>query len=676
MFNRLKQFGSLVGSLRVRSIMGRASILAVVPLALAACESGNNNNNNGGAANELAPEDEMFPPLTDRDSLFDGAPDNSELPLEGKFDAVYPPKFDLIADQSPMRNQARRGVCSIFSTVGLMESLYIKEGTIKEPDFSEQFLQWSVKEEVGAFKTTGGSNASSNLEAIHRYGIVEESVSPYEPSGWTTSNDERCTGDDRPTVCYTNGTPSDEALAAPRFKLPRGRYVNSRVKSIKAVMTEKKVGVIAGMDFFYQSWNHGGSTLPTNRDHFSEGYVLYPNDADKAKSLEKRAGHSILLVGWDDELEVEVMDENGKAMLDEAGNPVTEKGFWLFKNSWGTGGFGLRNPHGVGYGWLSYRYVEEYANTYTSDVPTLDLVENCTDGKDNTFNQLVDCLDPSCGENDACREKGTVFANTTEMPIPDGKSSISSEIAVDLNATVDEVRVKVNIEHGYIGDLTVSLVAPSGKKATLHDRKGGGDDNLVKTFTVADLEGVLSGGTWTLQVKDGASGDAGRLIEWSLELKLSGELPPEICDDGIDNDGVGGVDCADAACAGAEACSAADTIFVESTTVVAIPDNDPAGVLSTLTIEDTGVIQSFTVAVDITHPYRADLRVTLLGPDGTLVTLFNQDGDDADNLVTTFDVAQLIGASVAGTYTLEVADLGNLDDGTLNSWSIEAVVAE
>jgi hypothetical protein len=37
-----------------------------------------------------------------------------------------------------------------------------------------------------------------------------------------------------------------------------------------------------------------------------------------------------------------------------------EKGFWLFKNSWGTASFGVENPYGAGYGWLSYRYVDEY----------------------------------------------------------------------------------------------------------------------------------------------------------------------------------------------------------------------------------------------------------------------------------------------------------------------------
>ncbi len=39
--------------------------------------------------------------------------------------------------------------------------------------------------------------------------------------------------------------------------------------------------------------------------------------------------------------------------------PVMEKGFFLFKNSWGTSGFGILNRFGPGYGWISYAYVAD-----------------------------------------------------------------------------------------------------------------------------------------------------------------------------------------------------------------------------------------------------------------------------------------------------------------------------
>ncbi len=154
-------------------------------LVLAGCgddQTPANNDTNTGAQS-----DEYVPPLTSVETLHEGSKPNSELPTEGKADAVYPPKFtELLETQSSVKSQGRRGVCSIFSTVALMEHLYIKEGTYQNPDFSEQYLQWSAKFEVGSFPNTSGSNAASNLDAIVRYGIVEEDVWPYEPSGWTS----------------------------------------------------------------------------------------------------------------------------------------------------------------------------------------------------------------------------------------------------------------------------------------------------------------------------------------------------------------------------------------------------------------------------------------------------------------------------------------------------------
>src|SRR5688500_7807823 len=94
------------------------------------------------------------PPLADRDDLFEGAPKSDSIAREFKADEVLPASFDeLVAIQSPVKSQARRGVCSIFSTVGLMEHLYMAAGAGTK-DFSEQYLQWSAKFEVGAFTHT------------------------------------------------------------------------------------------------------------------------------------------------------------------------------------------------------------------------------------------------------------------------------------------------------------------------------------------------------------------------------------------------------------------------------------------------------------------------------------------------------------------------------------------
>src|SRR5262245_52839180 len=143
---------------------------------------------------EPSPWDDDFP-VSEHDPLFQDAPNNADLEEEGKADAVYPPTFtELVAQNSPVKSQGSRGVCSIFATAALMEHLYIKEGSLPNPDFSEQYLQWSAKVEAGGFASTEGSNADVNLRAISGYGIVNEADWPYERSPWTTANDPACTG--------------------------------------------------------------------------------------------------------------------------------------------------------------------------------------------------------------------------------------------------------------------------------------------------------------------------------------------------------------------------------------------------------------------------------------------------------------------------------------------------
>ena len=82
----------------------------------------------------------------------EGAPDNSMLADESKADEVLPRTFDMMELMTPVRSQGRRGTCTIFATTALMESLYVAEGSMTMPDFSEQFLQWSSKVEGMSFE--------------------------------------------------------------------------------------------------------------------------------------------------------------------------------------------------------------------------------------------------------------------------------------------------------------------------------------------------------------------------------------------------------------------------------------------------------------------------------------------------------------------------------------------
>lgn len=497
-------------------------LLAAALVAFTGCTP---EDETGPADTDSAPVDD--PTLVSADELFEGAPSNDDLPGLAKADQNFPERFtDLTAVQSPVKSQGSRGVCSIFATAAYMEHLYISEGTITDLDVSEQYLQWSAKFEVGSFPNSGGSNARYNLQAISDYGVPEESAWPYESAGWGTSDNPECDGeDDQPTECHTNGQAPESAQNAEKYFLPSSKYVSTRERDIKAHIFNDKHGVQVGLTFFYQSWNHRRSQLPRNLDYWSKGYVLYPNAKDKEISLEKRAGHSILLLGWDDNLAAPIMDEEGNQLFDENGEPIVEEGFFLFKNSWGKGSFGAENPEGDGYGWISYRYVQEYGSGRVAGEPELDTVaEICGDGIDNDGNFATDCDDDACGADPICTESSQII----EVPLPTGGLTIpdnNSEGAVapfDVEApgNISAMTLTVDIAHTFRGDISISLVHPDGTRSELQASSSDGEENLQRSYVVEDFAGKAAAGSYQLIVADNAAVDEGTLNAASVELVL------------------------------------------------------------------------------------------------------------------------------------------------------------
>ncbi len=473
--------------------------LASATLVLAACEGVN--------PEEASPED-IDIPLTGV-TLHNGAPSNDELPQEGKSDAVYPERYDLVSKQSPVKSQGSRGVCSIFAATALAEHLYKVSGS--NLDLSEQYLQWSVKTQVRGFADSEGSSANYNLRAFSDYGIVEEKVWPYEEQPWGTSRDPACTGKEpAPSKCWTNGSPPAAADRATKYKLPAGRYLNTTVTTIKSHMVSKKTAVIAGGDFFYQSWNHRRSKLPTNSEYWRKGYVLSPNAEDRAESAKAPAGHEFLLVGWDDNLAVPKVDKDGKQVVDSAGRPVMEKGFFLFKNSWGANSFGVANPYGAGYGWISYAYVTGELSAYVSSPPTITSGGGTTGGGTTGGGTTG-------GGTSSTSEK--TYSRTVGKAIPDNSpTGVTSYFDVKETGTVKGVKVKLDIAHPYRGDVTVTLER-SGTVLKVIEADGDERANINETISLSGFNGRTWNGRWTLRVVDVARGDSGKLNGWSLVLQ-------------------------------------------------------------------------------------------------------------------------------------------------------------
>ena len=113
---------------------------------------------------------------------------------------------------------------------------------------------------------------------------------------------------------------------------------------------------------------------------------------------------------------------------------------------------------------------------------------------------------------------------------------------------------------------------------------------------------------------------------------------------------------------------------------LAIPDNNPTGVSSNMTVAMNGAtVSSMEVYVGITHTYQGDLIVKVISPSGRTVTLHNRTGGTTDNIIgyypsqltPTESLDGMIGEATDGQWRLTVSDNAGVDVGTLNDWCVK-----
>jgi subtilisin-like proprotein convertase family protein/subtilisin family serine protease len=270
-------------------------------------------------------------------------------------------------------------------------------------------------------------------------------------------------------------------------------------------------------------------------------------------------------------------------------------------------------------------------------------------GKVNAFNAVTEAKRRAAGP----AGQSHCIKSEPDAAIPDKDSQgIGDTITVPRAVTIGTISVDVDITHTFRGDLRVVLTSPTGVQAVLHNRGGGGADNLVATYdatttpALAALTGTSGGGEWKLAVQDLAAFDTGRLNSWTLAIDGQQETAVE----------------------------------EEESPGTAIPDNDATGVESALNITQAGKVREIDVEVDITHTYIGDLIVTLTSPAGTSVPLHSRTGGSADNLIRTYASQSLLalsdlrGEDVAGTWKLRVADRERIDTGKLNRWKLRILL--
>ncbi|HLL24039.1 MAG TPA: proprotein convertase P-domain-containing protein, partial [Kofleriaceae bacterium] len=103
-----------------------------------------------------------------------------------------------------------------------------------------------------------------------------------------------------------------------------------------------------------------------------------------------------------------------------------------------------------------------------------------------------------------------------------------------------------------------------------------------------------------------------------------------------------------------------------ATPAAQIPDNNPAGVSTDITVSGLTGSLGLTVSLDITHPYKGDLKVTLLKDGAPLKVLHDRAGGSADNIVQSYTLTAAEVGAANGKYTLKVVDTAAQDSGTVN----------
>ncbi len=123
---------------------------------------------------------------------------------------------------------------------------------------------------------------------------------------------------------------------------------------------------------------------------------------------------------------------------------------------------------------------------------------------------------------------------------------------------------------------------------------------------------------------------------------------------------------------------------------LAIPDNNPTGVSTTLNVTDNVAISDIDVSVNIPHTYIRDLTIKVISPSGTEVYLMNRTCNNQHNVIATFDdqgnnlncnsiqghvkpvglLSNFNGENAQGTWTLWASDSEFGDNGSIVSWNL------
>lgn len=113
------------------------------------------------------------------------------------------------------------------------------------------------------------------------------------------------------------------------------------------------------------------------------------------------------------------------------------------------------------------------------------------------------------------------------VPIPDNsEAGLRRRLTVSNTGNLRGIGITLRLQHPFLGDVEVDLIAPSGEVVRLQSRLLGRLQSLETTYstqTTPLLNRLLNQpvrGLWQLQVRDCGAADVGELLGWQLQLGL------------------------------------------------------------------------------------------------------------------------------------------------------------
>jgi len=116
----------------------------------------------------------------------------------------------------------------------------------------------------------------------------------------------------------------------------------------------------------------------------------------------------------------------------------------------------------------------------------------------------------------------------------EGLKHVNSIINIAEVGSLHGISVDIDISHGTIGQLTVTLTSPEGTTVTLHNRSGSIQDDIVGNWpntlsvdgpgTLDDFLGEATQGDWVLNVADHQTFVVGTLNAWGLNLLVGPDV--------------------------------------------------------------------------------------------------------------------------------------------------------